>query len=107
LVLVDITHWAMRPVRDPVRSLVYAAADRAVRHVFVDGRQVVVDGKVTTMDHDRAAALLEEAQRRAEPGVAATDWAKRDHATISPLAFPVVHGLGKGKASKASKKAKA
>lgn len=107
LVLVDVTHWAMRPVRDPVRSLVYAAADRAVRHVFVDGRQVVADGKVTTMDHERAAALLEEAQRRAEPGVAAADWAKRDHETISPLAFPVVHGLGKGKAGKAGKKAKA
>lgn len=88
LVLVDTTHWAMRPLRDPVRSLIYAAADRAVRDVFVDGIQVVDAGRVTTMDHAKAAADLEAAQRRAEPKVAEYDWAKRPHTKISPLAYP-------------------
>src|ERR1700704_2977764 len=41
----------MRPVRDPLRSFFFSAADRAVRHVFVDGRQVVKEGDVTTIDH--------------------------------------------------------
>jgi 5-methylthioadenosine/S-adenosylhomocysteine deaminase len=89
LVLIDVTHAAMRPVRDPVRSLVYAAAERAVRTVFVGGEKVVEDGRVLTLDHEGAAAALEEAQRRVERGVASLDWAKRDHAAISPYTFPV------------------
>ena len=31
LVLVDVTHPMMRPAHDPLRSLIYAAGDRAVR----------------------------------------------------------------------------
>jgi cytosine/adenosine deaminase-related metal-dependent hydrolase len=89
IVLVDVTHPQMRPVRDPIRSLVYAAAERAVKTVIVGGRTVVEDGRVLTMDLESAAVALEEAQRRAEPKVAAADWAKRDHTAISPLTFPV------------------
>jgi ABC-type dipeptide/oligopeptide/nickel transport system ATPase component len=63
-VLVDITHPMMRPARDPVRSLIYAAGDRAVKDVFVDGRKVVEDGEVLTMDYRQAAEHLHEAQKR-------------------------------------------
>jgi 5-methylthioadenosine/S-adenosylhomocysteine deaminase len=89
IVLVDVTHPNMRPVRDPVRSLIYAAADRAVKTVIIDGKTVVESGRVLTMDHEKAAADLEAAQRRAEPLVKGLDWAGRDHLTISPLMFPV------------------
>jgi 5-methylthioadenosine/S-adenosylhomocysteine deaminase len=99
IVLVDLTHRNMRPVRDPVRSLIYAAADRAVTTVIVDGKTVVDGGQVLTMDHEKAAAELEAAQRRAEPLVKGLDWAKRDHATISPLMLPVKGTARKGKAS--------
>lgn len=88
IVLVDATHPMMRPLRDPIRSLIYAAAERAVTTVIVDGVTVVENGKVLTMDYSAAAAELEEAQRRAEPKVKALDWAGRDHLTISPLTFP-------------------
>ena len=54
----------MRPARDPLRSFVYHAADRAVRDVFVDGRQVVADGRVLTLDQDGAADRLAAAQQR-------------------------------------------
>ena len=89
IVLVDVTHPNMRPVRDPIRSLVYAAADRAVKTVIVDGRTVVQDGRVLTMDHEKACADLEAAQRRAEVNVASLDWAHRDHTVISPLTLPL------------------
>ena len=92
IVLVDVTHPAMRPVRDPVRSMVYAAAERAIRTVFVDGHKVVDEGRVLTMDYPAAAARLEQAQRQAEIGVKTLDWAKRDHLTISPLMFPAGKG---------------
>jgi 5-methylthioadenosine/S-adenosylhomocysteine deaminase len=50
LVLLDLTVPQMRPVRDPLRSFIYHAADRAVRDVFVDGQQVVADRRVLTMN---------------------------------------------------------
>lgn len=87
LVMVDTTSPAMRPVRDPLRSLIYAAADRAVRHVFVDGRQVVVDGRVTTLDLAAAAEALQATQDRLLPQVRQLDWAKRSHLDISPLVY--------------------
>jgi 5-methylthioadenosine/S-adenosylhomocysteine deaminase len=87
LVLVDVTAPSMRPLRDPIQSLIYAAADRAVRHVFVGGAQVVVDGRVTTMDYASAARELEETQRRVEPMVRELDWAHRSHEELSPLVF--------------------
>ncbi len=105
IVLVDVTHPNMRPVRDPIRSLVYAAADRAVKTVIVDGKTVVEGGKVLTMDHEKACADLEAAQRRAEPKVAGLDWAGRDHLTISPLMLPMK--TAKAKAAKKPAKSKA
>ena len=78
-----------RPARDPVRSLIYAAGDRAVRHVYVDGEQVVRDAKVLSMDYPAAAAALDEAQRRVLERTPALDWAKRPAEQISPLTFRV------------------
>jgi 5-methylthioadenosine/S-adenosylhomocysteine deaminase len=89
LVLVDLTVPQMRPVRDPLRSFVYHAADRAVRDVFVDGRQVVVDHKVVTLNQDDAAARLADAQRRMLKGAARRDYRGRSDEHISPLSLPV------------------
>lgn len=90
LVLVDITHPAMRPARDPLRSLIYAAADRAIRSVLVDGVEVVRDGRSLTIDYPAAAAALEEAQRRMIAKVPERDWAHRTLEEISPPSFRYV-----------------
>jgi 5-methylthioadenosine/S-adenosylhomocysteine deaminase len=87
-VIVDAEHPAMRPLYDPIRSLVYSAAERAVRHVFVDGRQVVKDGRALAFDYADAMARLEEAQRRAIERVPSLDWAKRSAVEIMPPTFP-------------------
>jgi cytosine/adenosine deaminase-related metal-dependent hydrolase len=88
MVLVDMTHPMMLPTHDPVRSLIYAAGDRAIRTVLVDGETVVDDGRVLTMDYPAAAAALQEAQLRTKANVPALDWAHRSADTISPLTFP-------------------
>ncbi|TQF80249.1 amidohydrolase family protein [Elioraea sp. Yellowstone] len=90
LVLVDITHPGMRPARDPVRSLIYAAADRAIRSVVVDGTEVVRDGRCLTIDYPAAAAALEEAQKRMIAKVPERDWAHRPLEKISPPTFKYV-----------------
>src|SRR6185312_14965551 len=46
------------PARDPLRSLVFHAADRAVKDVYVAGRRIVADGHVTTLDHQGAGERL-------------------------------------------------
>ena len=88
LVLVDLAHPAMRPGYDPLRSLLYAAADRAVRAVYVDGAKVAEDGRVLTMDYPAAAAALHEAQARMVRDVPSRDWARRDVEGVSPRMFP-------------------
>jgi hypothetical protein len=35
--VIDLPRRSIRPVCDPIQSLIYAAAGRAVRHVFVAG----------------------------------------------------------------------
>jgi 5-methylthioadenosine/S-adenosylhomocysteine deaminase len=91
LVLVDMTHHLMRPSRDPIRSLVYAAADRAVHTVFIDGLRVVHEGEVASLDYRQAAAQVDEAQRRAETRVPQRDLVgHRSAADMSPLSFDTI-----------------
>lgn len=89
LVLVDARHPAMLPGRDPLRSLIHSAADRAVRDVYVDGVKVVENGEAVNLNYADAAVRLDEAQMRAEPVASELDWAKRPIEEISPLSLPV------------------
>ena len=88
LVLVDVTHPAMRPAYDPIRSLIYAAGERAIQAVYVDGLKVVERGHVLTMDYPAAAEALHEAQQRMIGGVRERDWARRSVKQVSPPSFP-------------------
>ena len=90
IVLVDVNHPDMMPARDPLRSLVFHAADRAVKDVYVAGRKVVSDGKVTTLDHAAACASLAEAQAKMMQLTPQRDYLKRSADEIAPLSLPVV-----------------
>jgi 5-methylthioadenosine/S-adenosylhomocysteine deaminase len=89
LVLVDLTVPQMVPARDPLRSFIYHAADRAVRDVFVGGRQIVADGSVLTLDQADAGRRLVEAQRRMLEIAPRRDYRGRSAEQISPLSLTV------------------
>jgi 5-methylthioadenosine/S-adenosylhomocysteine deaminase len=89
LVLVDLALPQMMPARDPLRSFVYHAADRAVRDVFVDGRQVVAEGKVLTLDQADAGHRLYRAQQRMLEAAARRDYRGRRAEEIVPLSLPL------------------
>jgi len=89
LVLVDLGQPGMRPLRDPVRSLIFTAADRAVRDVYIDGNLVVKGGKVLTLDPQVALSELDDIRYRAEKRVPDLDWGGRTAEQISPLSFPL------------------
>ena len=58
VVAMDGLHVA--PALDPMSALVYASHGRDVRHVLVDGRAVVKDGVLLTLDAPRIAARARE-----------------------------------------------
>jgi 5-methylthioadenosine/S-adenosylhomocysteine deaminase len=89
VVLVDLHHPDMVPARDPLRSLVFHAADRAVKDVYVAGRKIVADGKVTTLNHEAAGERLTEAQRRMMASSTTCDYRKRTTDEIAPLSLPL------------------
>src|SRR5439155_17762687 len=90
IVLVDLACPQMQPDRDPLKSLIYHAADRAVREVFVDGHQVVADGRVLTLDQAAAGNRLCAAQQRMEEAAPGRDYRRRSATEIVPLSLPVV-----------------
>ena len=90
IVVVDLEVSHMQPARDPLRSLVYHAAERAVRDVYVDGRQVVGNCKVLTLDQADAAGRRAEAQARMLAAAQQRDHRRRSADEISPLSLPVV-----------------
>lgn len=76
IALYDTHSIALTPLNDPLRQLVFAETGMGLRHVFVDGEQVMRDGGLTMIDeadiiariHETAAALA-PAIARAEAGV--------------------------------------
>ena len=90
LVLVDLANPWMKPTRDPLRSLIFHAADRAVRDVYVDGQRVVADGRVLTLDHAGALERLTEAQKRMEAAVPERDPRRRRSEEVTPLSLPTL-----------------
>ncbi|MAI98050.1 MAG: N-ethylammeline chlorohydrolase [Nisaea sp.] len=87
LVLLDTQDAAMRPLREPLRSLIYVAAERAVREVYVDGQQVVANGRCLTIDLDHELTALEAAQQRSIARVPELDYAGRSAADMAPMVF--------------------
>ena len=88
-VLVDLKNPFMMPARDPLRSLIYTAADRAVHAVYVDGNKVVENKRVLTLDHAGALEIVAEAQARMAADVPNHDWRGRPADEIAPLSLRV------------------
>lgn len=87
LVLVDLTHPLMTPPRDPLRALVFHAADRAVRRVIVGGETVFADGRPTRLDVAEAAGILAESQARMLRDARGHDYRGRSGDDIAPLSL--------------------
>ena len=92
-VTVALDHPAMMPVREPLRSLLVVAQERAVRDVYVDGRRVVKDGVLTTIDLQAESERLQEAQAAMLAAVPKHDWAGRSAEALAPMMLPTVPAL--------------
>jgi 5-methylthioadenosine/S-adenosylhomocysteine deaminase len=63
LVLYDLDVPEWRPLLDPVNTLVYAATGASVRTVMIDGRLVLDEGRVTTIDETGVYRRIETLSR--------------------------------------------
>jgi 5-methylthioadenosine/S-adenosylhomocysteine deaminase len=63
LVLYDLDVPEWRPLLDPVNSLVYAATGASVRTVMIDGRVVLDEGRLTTIDETEVYRRIETLSR--------------------------------------------
>ena len=91
LSLVDLRHPSLQPLYDPLKSLIFSGLERAITDVFVDGRQVVRDGVVTTIDMQAAAEAMNRGQRDALSRAPAGDHAHRPTEVIFPPTLPIRH----------------
>jgi cytosine/adenosine deaminase-related metal-dependent hydrolase len=63
LVLYDLDVPEWRPLLDPVNNLVYAATGASVRTVLIDGRVVLDEGRLTTIDETGVYRRIETLSR--------------------------------------------
>ena len=89
LVVVDTQHPLMRPGREPLRNLINVAAERAVKDVFIDGRPVVADGSILTLDYESALGEIDAAQVRSIQRIPELDFKNRTLDQLAPMAFTV------------------
>jgi 5-methylthioadenosine/S-adenosylhomocysteine deaminase len=64
LALLDFRQPHLMPPHDVVSHLVYAAHSGDVRHVFVDGRPLLLAGRLQTIDEEEVYAQVGERVRR-------------------------------------------
>ena len=87
-VSVDLSHPSMMPVREPLRSMLVVAQERAIRDVYVDGEPVVRDGTLTTIDLRVESERLQRAQVAMLEAVPNNDWAGRGADEMAPMVLP-------------------
>ena len=87
VVLVDVSDRSMKPLYDPLRSLIFVAGERPIKDVFVNGEAIVRAGQCMTIDLEAATEAMQEAQKRAAALTSERDWAARTIGELAPLSF--------------------
>ena len=89
VVLVDLKHPNLRPLRDPLKCLIHSGTAEAVRDVYVDGHLVVSNREVLTMDQNAILDEVQAGQARIMKNMPSVDWARREADEISPMCLQV------------------
>ncbi len=65
LVLYDLTHPSLQPCTDPIQLLVLGRPSQVVERVWINGKLIVIDGKVATIDAQQLNQNLLHWQQKA------------------------------------------
>jgi len=91
--IIDLTSPSMRPVREPLRSLITVAGNRPVKDVFTHGEQVVSNGTVLNIDLELELTRLHAAQLNMLNVVSKRDWNNRSDQELAPLMLKTVESI--------------
>ncbi len=64
LILLDRDHWGFIPLADPIRQLAFSATSEAVKTSIIDGRIVMLDRRILSVDEDGLRGEIREAGER-------------------------------------------
>ena len=67
IALLNLSNLSFIPLNDIRRQLVFCEDGSSIRHVFVDGKLVVQDGKISSIDEVQALNEIEEAFKEFQP----------------------------------------
>ncbi len=87
LLFIDLNHYKMRPVRDPIRNLIYSAGSEAVDKVMVAGKMRVDKGEVLGLDTERLGDRIQSIGERIWREMPEKDRAGRSVDVLSPPTF--------------------
>ena len=91
IIMVDITPLRTVPVADPIRTLIMNTTGANVKHVFVNGRQVVKDHKVLAVeDEPRLREKAQDCFDRYRNAWQAYDVENRPADVFFPPVFPIL-----------------
>ncbi len=91
--IIDLACPSMRPIREPLRTLITVAGSRPVTDVFVHGEQVVSNGTAVNIDIDIELARLQIAQNNMLNVVSERDWNNRSGEELAPLMLKTVESI--------------
>ena len=78
----------MAPLRDPIKNVVYSAQASDIHTVIVNGKLVMRNRALLTVDEPAVNRALQEAGERMWPKMDGVDWGKRRADELSPQSFP-------------------
>lgn len=90
LVLADLSDPSLQPLYDPLRSLVFSGLNRPFTDSWVDGRRLMRDRELLTIDIAEAVEGLNSGQRRTLDRVHEHDPQRRLALEMFPLSLPTV-----------------
>jgi len=88
LLLFDAGSTWLAPLRDPIKNVVYSAQASDVHTVMINGKIVMRNGTVLTVDERAVNLALQEAGDRMWSQMDGHDWGKRTADELSPQSYP-------------------
>jgi cytosine/adenosine deaminase-related metal-dependent hydrolase len=90
IVTIDLEQLHIGPIVDPIKSLVHHASARDIRHVIIDGRTVVEEGRLLGVDEEALVAAAQAPYDAFKHQFSRWDRGRRPASALFPPALPTV-----------------
>ncbi len=90
IVIVDTNNLEARPLRDPIKTLVYSCSSKNIKKVIIDGEIVAEEGTAKRINEKVSRENAQAVAERMWENVKKRDWDGRSHLEMSPMSFPVI-----------------